>query len=388
MKNRYATLVLSDGALYPGTLTGEENSLPRIGEVVFNTAMSGYQEIITDPSYRGQIVCFTYPSIGNYGFTPEDNESDRTWLEGIIVKDYCEVPSNFRSEGTLSSFLDTEGIPGITGIDTRALVRHIRESGSMKGGIFSGQITKESDEYKSAMQNLASAPDMEGANLTDIFDAKSSGEFSKAYIKEQLKENNTSENKTLRIAALDFGIKNSIIKNLIDAGMEPDIFPGDLPIEKWENFNPENYAGFFFSNGPGDPAAVTNGIENIKKITKYKKPIFGICLGHQMLSLALGAKTGKLKFGHHGGNQPVKGVDSNKVIITAQNHGFAVEGDFFESEFFKSAGGVYEINPNDNTIEGYYLEKESILSIQYHPEAGPGPNDALFIFKKFKEMVE
>ncbi|MES0491944.1 MAG: glutamine-hydrolyzing carbamoyl-phosphate synthase small subunit [Leptospirales bacterium] len=381
MKNKHATLILSDGNLYPGTLIGEENSLPRIGEVVFNTAMSGYQEIITDPSYRGQMICFTYPSIGNYGFTAEDNESYKSWLEGMIVKDYCEVPSNFRSEGTLASFLDSQKIPGITGIDTRALVRHIRESGSMKGGIFPGQITKESANYNNALQELASAPDMEGANLADIFDGKSSGEFCETYLKKH-----SEENSMVKIAALDFGIKNSIIKNLIDAGLEPEIFPGDQPIENWKNFNPDNYAGFFLSNGPGDPAAVTNGIENIKTITGYKKPIFGICLGHQMLSLALGAKTGKLKFGHHGGNQPVKAVDSNKVIITAQNHGFAVEGDFFESEFFKSAGGVYEINPNDNTIEGYYLEKEKVISIQYHPEAGPGPNDALFIFNKFRDM--
>ena len=384
IKRENAALILYDGTMFTGKKLGYLDSEGRIGEVVFNTSMSGYQEIITDPSYKGQMVCFTYPSIGNYGINAEDNESEKPLLDGIIVRDYCETPSNFRSIKTLEDFLVENKLAGITQVDTRALVRHIREKGSMQGGIFAGDFSKDDHLYKQALEKIRSKPSMEGANLVNEFNGKSANHFVSQYIT----NNKINVDDFQKVAVLDFGIKHSILKHLLDVGILPVVYPGDTPIENWTGFSMENYAGVFLSNGPGDPAAVTNGIANIRKFIFYKKPVFGICLGHQMLAIALGAKTYKLKFGHHGANQPVKWNDRDKVTITAQNHGFSVDSDFFKSEYFKNAKGVCEINLNDKTIEGFFLETQNILSVQYHPEAGPGPNDALYIFRKFKKMLE
>jgi len=345
--------------------------------------MSGYQEIITDPSYRGQIVCFTYTSIGNYGISPEDNESDKPYLNGIVVREYCEHPSNFRSTMTLEAYMKEHKITGITGVDTRALVKHIREKGSMKAGIFPGDFKNNPELLNTSLKTVQDMSDMEGQNLTDIFSGQAANEFIKTYTE----KNSISLGSFPKVAVLDFGIKFSILKHLIDNKMQPIVYPGDTDMSKWENFSENDIKGYFLSNGPGDPAAVTNGIENIRKIVSFKKPIFGICLGHQMLSIALGAKTFKLKFGHHGGNQPVKKTSDHRVMITAQNHGFAAESSFFDSEKLKGAGNFCEINPNDQTVEGFYLKDDKVLSVQYHPEAGPGPNDALVVFNQFREMV-
>jgi len=378
-----AFLILEDGRFFQGKGLGELNPGGRIGEVVFNTSLSGYQEIITDPSYKGQIVCFTYPSIGNYGVNDEDSESEGPYLDGIIVGDYCEAPSNFRSTMTLEDYLSREKLTGITGIDTRALVRHIRESGSMVGGIFEGNASGDSSLQQKALAKLKSVPSMEGQNLTGEFSGVSANKFIQHYTS----NNNLDIKKYPKVAVLDFGIKYSILRHMIDAGIYPVVFAGDTPYQKWDNFDAARFQGFFLSNGPGDPAAVTNGIENITFLLSLKKPLFGICLGHQMLSIALGAKTFKLKFGHHGGNQPVKKAGENRVIITAQNHGFSVKEDFFGSERFKKSGGYYEINPNDNTVEGFFIEDEKIISVQYHPEAGPGPEDALGVFTRFRQIL-
>ncbi len=378
-----ACLILDDGRMFPGEKIGVIAQGGRIGEVVFNTSMSGYQEIITDPSYKGQIVAFTYPSIGNYGVNNEDNESETPRLDGIIVGDYCEEPSNFRSVKTLDQYLIDRNLAGLTGVDTRALVRHIREKGSMRGGIFSGRPETGSAQYKEFLSKVQAHPDMAGQNLAGDFSGEAANEFVKRYVE----ENNIDISPMIRVAALDFGLKFSILKNLIEANIYPTVFPGGKPMSEWAGFSPDVFGGFFLSNGPGDPAAVTEGITNIKSILEMKKPIFGICLGHQMLSEALGAKTYKLKFGHHGGNQPVKTRGGNRVMITAQNHGFAVPNEFFTSVLFSEGNSEVEINPNDNTIEGFCLTDRKIISVQYHPEAGPGPNDALPIFQRFHEMM-
>jgi carbamoyl-phosphate synthase small subunit len=381
-----AALILDDGAIFHGKVFGHSDSSGHLGEIVFNTSMSGYQEIITDPSYRGQIVCFTYPSIGNYGVNINDSESDKPYLNGIVVREYCEKPSNHQSVKTLEDYMLEHKITGITEVDTRALVRHIREKGSMKAGIFPGDFRNDPEKLKTSLNAIQNMPNMEGLNLTDIFNGNAANSFIESYIKDL--EINTD--KFPKIAVLDFGIKFSILKHLIDNKMMPVVFPGDTPMDQWKNYSPDqipDIKGYFLSNGPGDPAAVKNGIENIKKIISFNKPVFGICLGHQMLSIALGAKTFKLKFGHHGGNQPVKKLGGHNVMITAQNHGFAAESSFFTSGKFALAGNFCEINPNDQTFEGFYLKNEKILSVQYHPEAGPGPNDALVVFHQFKDMV-
>ncbi len=385
MKKNWAYLILEDGSYYRGTLLGSFPSgmaSVMMGEVVFNTSMSGYQEIITDPSYKGQIVIFTYPSIGNYGVNVADNESDHPYLSGIIMRDYCEYPSNFQSQKTLDEFLQDYSIPGLSGIDTRAVVRKIRDLGSMMGGLFPEKYAvdkkpREFEKWLAAKVNLLkNAPSMEGANLTSGFDGSHNRVFLDEYSKQK-------ESYYAKVGVLDFGIKKSILRYLMDEGLFPVVFPGDVPMEKWFNYNPEEIDGFFFSNGPGDPAAVTDGIDNIKKILDTKKPVFGICLGHQMLTHALGSKTYKMKFGHHGGNQPVKLQESGNVIITAQNHGFAAD-----------TGGLpnpdisRDFNPNDQTSEGFLDSQNNILSVQYHPEASPGPHDALGIFGQFRKMVE
>ena len=374
-------LVFSDGTFFTGQIFGAApEASGAFGEAVFQTAMSGYQEILTDPSYRGQIVCFTYPSFGNYGVNREDYESAKAWLSGVVVRDLCEIPSNFRSHATVDAFLAEQRISGITGVDTRAVVRKIREGGAQTAGIFG--YTGETPDVKALAAKVAARPSMDGQNLVRDFDPTPAREFVAAY----LIEKKVDAAKLKPIAVLDFGIKYNILRELIHQGFHPHVFAGDTPLNVQQGFKADDYLGFFFSNGPGDPAVVEHGIANIRSLTQTGKPCLGICLGHQMLALSLGAKTYKLKFGHHGGNQPVKADYRKQVIITSQNHGFAVD----EASLKGLAGSDahFEINANDLSAEGFRIVngRQKILSVQYHPEAAPGPRDAAIVFSEFRQL--
>ena len=374
-------LVFSDGTYFSGQIFGSApDSSGAFGEAVFQTAMSGYQEILTDPSYRGQIVCFTYPSFGNYGVNREDFESAKAWLSGVVVRDLCEIPSNFRSQVTVDAFLSEQRISGITGVDTRAVVRKIREGGAQTAGIFS--YTGETPDVKKLAAQVAARPSMDGQNLVRDFDPAPARDFVTAY----LAEKKIDAAKLTPIAVLDFGIKYNILRELIHQGFYPHVYAGDTPLAAQQGFKIGDYRGFFFSNGPGDPAVVEHGIANIKELAHTGKPCLGICLGHQMLALSLGAKTYKLKFGHHGGNQPVKADYRKQVIITSQNHGFAVD----EASLRQLAGSDahFEVNANDLSAEGFRIVngKQKILSVQYHPEAAPGPRDASIVFSEFRAL--
>ncbi len=326
---------------------------------------------MTDPSYSGQIVCFTYPSFGNYGINKEDYESRKAWLSGVVVRDLCEIPSNFRSQMTVAEFLREQGVAGITGVDTRAVVRKIREGGAQTAGIFAG-TGKDAALFAA---KVAAEPTMDGLNLVRDFDGRDANQFVAAY----LAEKKLSQEKLTPIAVLDFGIKYNILRELINQGFYPQVFAGDTPLAA-QSFSADKFKGFFFSNGPGDPAVVTNGVANIRELTATGKPCLGICLGHQMLALALGAKTYKLKFGHHGGNQPVKADYRKQVIITSQNHGFAVDEASLRA--VTASDAHFEVNANDLSAEGFRIigGRYKILSVQYHPEAAPGPRDAAIVF--------
>lgn len=366
-----AVLLLKDGRIFYGYNFGAEGEAG--GEVVFTTSMCGYQEILTDPSYDKQIVTMTYTQIGNYGFNEEDMESRKSFVAGFVVKEYQDYPSNYRSKGCLDEFLKKYNIVGIEGIDTRALTAHLREKGAMNGIISTIEFDK-----KKLMQKLEQVPSMVGLDLVRYVSTDKPYEWSqglwtleKGYIEK-------TDGKYF-VVAYDYGVKYNILRNLVNAGFRVLVIPADFPAEEVLKLNPD---GVFLSNGPGDPEPVKYAIENVKKLIT-KKPIFGICLGHQILGLALGGKTFKLKFGHRGGNQPVKDLTTGKVEVTSQNHGFAVDID--------SLGGkadVTHINLNDNTVEGLRHRDLPIFSVQYHPEASPGPHDASYLFKRFYDLIE
>ena len=355
-----AFLVLDNGEIFEGESFGYEGS--EVGEVVFNTSMAGYQEILTDPSYRKQIVTLTYPMIGNYGICAEDMESDKVQVSGLIVKEYVPVPSNFRSTETLASFLIRHKIPAIQGVDTRKLTRFIRSNGAPNGGIFIAD--KYSEDF---LKKVKEFPGIQGMDLAKVVSTKERYEFG------------SKENKPYRVAVYDYGVKTNILNCLNNAGFAVSVFPAEYPIEKVME---ENFDGYFLSNGPGDPEPVSYGIHSAKTIIANKKPLFGICLGHQIIGLALGRKTTKLRFGHRGGNQPVKNIASGRVEITAQNHGFAVIGEDSSTE------PITHINLNDETIEGIKSSTLPVMAVQYHPESSPGPHDAEYLFKEFFEMVK
>lgn len=380
-----SVLVLADGRYFVGESFGKHSAEGSMGEVVFNTSLSGYQEIITDPSYKGQMVCFTFPSIGNYGINQEDNQSKGIYLKAVIAKDYCRHPSNFRSQMTLHDFLWQKKIPAISGVDTRALVKHIREQGSMSGGIF--LLTKEekiSKQVKVFLKRIKEQPALEDKNLTYEFDGKAANDF----VQELISTHSIETTNFKKVLVLDFGIKFSILKNLLQNNILPFVVGGNIPYNQWHISQTaiDDIDGIFISNGPGDPAMVTEGIKNTKYLLSLDKPIFGICLGHQLLSLAQGGKTFKLKFGHHGGNQPIKSVDSKKIHITAQNHNFAVDEKSMQSSQDKTNQLFY--NLNDQTFAGYVLPEQKILSVQYHPEASPGPRDMQSLFTHFYKMLK
>ncbi|MGN6367324.1 MAG: glutamine-hydrolyzing carbamoyl-phosphate synthase small subunit [Phycisphaerae bacterium] len=371
-----AKLALEDGTIFTGTAFGASKTNP--GEVVFNTSLSGYQEIITDPSYRGQIVTMTYPQIGNYGIADlADYESAHPQVEGFIIKELSPIDSNFRSVETLDAYLKRYNIPGIAGIDTRALVRKLRIQGAMKGVICTDQSIVNNDVELVRQANAW--PGMNGLDLVKIVAPKSpytwdenKGEWA------QLTDN--KEKPSCHVVAIDCGLKRNILRNLTQAGCKVTVVPAGTTAEQILAHNPD---GIFVSNGPGDPEPVHYVQDALKKLIG-KKPIFGICLGHQLLGLAMGASTYKLKFGHRGGNQPVQNTDTGKVEITSQNHGFAVDPDSLR----KRGGEPTHINLNDNTLEGFRHSSEPVFAVQYHPEASPGPHDATYLFDCFREMIK
>lgn len=375
LKKDRAILILQDGTSFEGSSFGYDGDAN--GEVVFNTSMVGYQEILTDPSYKGQIVTMTYPMIGNYGVNSEDVESSKPQVEGFIVKEYSRVFSNYRASESLADYLKRHKIPGIEGIDTRALVRHLRDKGAQPGIISTSDF-----DLKRLKKKVKALPSMEGQDLvkdvtTDkAYLWKEGGTYS---VSAGAARKNDGKRAKRKVIAYDFGIKKNILRHLVDAGCEVKVVPASTSAEEVLAEKPD---GVFLSNGPGDPAAVTYAIANTKKLVG-KVPIFGICLGHQILGLAMGAKTYKLKFGHRGGNQPVKNLKTGQVEITAQNHGFAIDPDSM-----KKAGVMTHLHLNDKTVSGFCKEDEGVLAVQYHPESSPGPHDSLYLFEEFRKMMD
>jgi carbamoyl-phosphate synthase small subunit len=366
-----AVLALADGTFFRGRSFGAEGETA--GEVVFNTSMTGYQEILTDPSYRGQLVCMTYTEIGNVGINTEDVESRRPFVEGFIVKEYWSDPSNWRARESLGGYLRLHGIVGISGIDTRALVRHIRTTGAQTGVI----STLDLDPARLA-RKAKDHPTLVGRDLVRDVTCVEPYEWQQGRWDLEHGYPTITEAKRF-VVAYDYGIKWNILRNLRAAGCHVRVVPAGTPAENVLGMNPD---GVFLSNGPGDPEAVSYAIENVAKIVG-KKPVFGICLGHQILGLALGGTTYKLKFGHHGGNQPVMDLTTRKVEITAQNHGFAVDVDSLAD-----LAELTHVNLNDKTVEGLRVPKQRAFSVQYHPEASPGPHDANYLFERFNKLID
>lgn len=368
-----AKLVLADGTVYTGHSFGADGEVE--GEVVFNTSMTGYQEILTDPSYRGQIVTMTYPEIGNYGVNSEDVESEKPHLAGFIVRSLSRIASNFRSEGRLDEYLQKHGIVAITGIDTRALVRRIRSAGAMPGVLSTVDLDDDS-----LIAKAKASSGLVGRDLVQEVLPTEQNRWT-----EELSEWSQLERVdrepvagSPHIVALDFGMKWNIPRHLADRGCRVTVVPGNTSAEEILALEPD---GVFLSNGPGDPEPVAYGIETIRELLG-KRPIFGICLGHQLLSLACGAKTFKLKFGHRGANQPVLKLDDGTVEITSQNHGFAVDAESLPEEL-----EVTHINLNDDTVAGVRHKVHDAFSVQYHPEASAGPHDSHYLFDEFLARV-
>jgi carbamoyl-phosphate synthase small subunit len=367
-----ALLVLADGTAYPGLSFGAMGTT--IGEVVFNTGMTGYQEVLTDPSYSGQIVVFTYPELGNTGVNPDDDESAFPHVRGAIARNVCYRPSNWRSTASLPKYLEHHHVPGIHGIDTRALTRKLRSSGAMNGA-----ISTEILDPVELLNLVRSAPSMAGLNLVDNVTTSEVYEWSQPSeaMWEFKPESDDTNSEPLTVVALDFGVKRNILKRLASHGCKVIVVPADTSAAEILKHNPD---GIFLSNGPGDPSAVTAGIATTKELLAADKPIFGICMGHQILGLSLGAETFKLKFGHRGLNQPA-GL-TQTVEITSQNHGFAIESESLSAEI-----EVTHLNLNDRTIAGLQHKTLPCFSVQYHPEASPGPHDADYLFGKFVKQM-
>lgn len=361
-------VALEDGRIFEGVSFGAEGKAS--AEVVFNTSMTGYQEILTDPSYTGQIITMTYPLMGNYGTNPEDVESRGVFCSGFIVREYCEYPSNFRSTQSLGEYLKTNGIPGITDIDTRALTKHIRTAGAMRGIIAAGDF-----DPQELVNEARSAPKLEGADLVKGITTSEKYTFN-----EECYWLPAAADKKYNIAVYDYGVKKNILRCLCSMGCNVTVYPATAGAEEILADNPD---GIFLSNGPGDPQAVTYAIDNVRQLIG-KKPIMGICLGHQISALALGGKTYKLKFGHRGANHPVRDEATGKIEITSQNHGFSVDMESFPDDIAE----VTHINLNDMTVEGLRHKTEPLFSVQYHPESSAGPHDADYLFTRFIKMID
>lgn len=375
-----ALLALEDGRSFAcQSFTGPGEAS---GEMVFNTSMTGYQEILTDPSYKGQIVTMTYPLVGNYGVNPEDVESDRIQVAAFVVREYQRFPSNFRATATLAEYLQAGGILGVEELDTRALTRHLRNAGAMRGVISTRDL-----DPASLSARAREIPSMIGQDLTGRVATESPYRWQNGR-RLQLDPASIpldrncwqSAPPTCRVVALDFGIKYNILRQLEAAGCEVIVVPGRTAADTIRHLEPH---GIFLSNGPGDPEPVTSAIATIRDLLGYR-PMFGICLGFQLLCLALGSRTFKLKFGHRGANQPVKNLANGRVEITSQNHGFGVRRDNVTNDAIE----VTHINLNDNTVEGFRHRRYPILAVQYHPEAAPGPHDAHYLFDEFVHTMK
>lgn len=359
-----AVLALESGRIFCGESFGVEGEA--LGEVVFNTGMCGYQEILTDPSYCGQIVSMTYPHIGNYGTNTEDFESDKSYVKGFVVREWSRIASNWRSEDSLESFLRKQNIIAVEGIDTRALTLHIREAGAMRA-----VLSTIDDNPESLIAKAQKSPSMLGKDLVRVVKRKN-----------VIKVSPETRGKHKTVVLIDYGCKTNIVRSLTRRGCQVTIIPPDREARDIISMDPD---GIMLSNGPGDPAAVTYAIETIRQlINEYNKPIFGICLGHQIIGLALGGKTYKLKFGHRGVNQPVKNLSTGNVEITSQNHGFNIDMSSLKHNEIE----ITHINLNDETVEGIRHKKKPIFSVQYHPEASPGPHDSAYLFDKFVSLIK
>ena len=369
----HAVLVLEDGRVFPGEGFGVEGI--QTGEIVFNTSMTGYQEILTDPSYFRQIVAMTVPHVGNTGVNLEDPESKNVWVSGFVVRSLSPIVSNWRNRGDLATYLRENGIIGVSGVATRALVRHIREKGVMRAAVAHGDVAKDTNRLtKIARDSL----DMSGANLVDQVTASEAFDWSESSDPQWYGNSVTGRERPL-IVAYDFGIKHNILRMMTDRGLRVKVVPAQTTAREVRALRP---SGVFLSNGPGDPAAVDYAIENVRSLLG-ELPVFGICLGHQILALALGGMTEKMRFGHRGGNQPVKNLQSGEVEIATHNHGFAVSAD---SDL--GGGEVTHINLNDNTVAGLRHKELRAFSVQYHPEAAPGPHDSLYLFDEYVAAVQ
>ena len=374
-----ALLALEDGRFFEGESFGATGT--RVGEICFNTAMTGYQEVLTDPSYRGQIVAMTYPLIGNYGTNSFDQESRSPHVRGFVIEELSEIPSSWRSEMSLNEYLQRWQIPGVQGIDTRALTRHLRTRGAMKACLTTEAISPgEATQRAIEGQGVIGMDYVREVSTSEVYQWDPDDRLSTAW---SVTAENGGSKRALppirfRIAAYDYGIKENILRLLRQKGFGVTVVPGSTTAEEVLALDPD---GIFLSNGPGDPAALPYAHEAVRGLMG-KRPIFGICLGHQVLGFAFGGSTFKLKFGHRGANQPVKDLRSGKVAITAQNHGFAVDPDSLPANI-----EVSHVNLNDGTVEGMRHKELPIFSVQYHPEAAPGPHDASYFFGEFADLI-
>jgi carbamoyl-phosphate synthase small subunit len=361
-----AILVLEDGRTFDGASFGAGGET--FGEMVFNTSMSGYQEILTDPSYAGQIVCMTYPLIGNYGVNETDVESRRPWVEGFVVREASRIASNWRSTESLDDYLKRNSIVGIEHIDTRALVRHIRDKGAMRAGISTV------DNAEGLLTRILASPEMNNRELA------SAVTVAERYDYETETPNPKFQIERFHIVAYDFGVKTNSLREFSKFGCRVTVVPADTPASDVMALKPD---GIFLSNGPGDPASMKSVIEEIRKLVETETPMFGICLGHQLIGSAFGGETYKLKFGHRGGNQPIKDLTTGKIEITSHNHGFAVDAESLPADV-----EITHVNLNDNTVAGLRHKKLPVFSVQYHPESAPGPHDSEYLFERFVELMK